>query len=107
MGWASKYIEELQSGKTVEFRPTGNSMKPHIESGQLVTVEPFYTKKEPQVGDIVLCQVNGSDYLHFIKEVDITKNGKTYHYRIGNARGGYNGWITSDYIYGILRKVKT
>ncbi len=38
MGWASKYIEVLQRGEFVKFRPRGNSMSGKIEGGQLVTV---------------------------------------------------------------------
>ena len=40
MGWASRYIENLNNGKTVSFRPRGHSMKGKIESGQLCTVVP-------------------------------------------------------------------
>ena len=36
-------------------------MAPRIESGQLCTVEPV------DVDDIVLCKVNGNEYLHFVK----------------------------------------
>ncbi len=38
VGWASKYIEVLQRGEFVKFRPRGNSMSGKIEGGQLVTV---------------------------------------------------------------------
>ena len=100
MSWASEYIKELQAGRPVEFRPTGGSMKPHIQSGQLVRVTPIVTEKDLKVGDIVLCNVNGNDYLHFIKAIDITKNGKTLHFQIGNAHGGINGWATK--IFGRL-----
>jgi hypothetical protein len=40
MGWATKYIEQLSRGETVQFRPRGNSMRGKIENGQLVTVAP-------------------------------------------------------------------
>lgn len=97
MGWASDYIKELQSGKIVEFRPVGGSMKPHIESGQLVTVAPIY--RDIRVLDIVLCVVKGSQYLHFVKDTKIY--GDTNWYQIGNAHGRINGWITKDDIFGI------
>jgi hypothetical protein len=38
MGWASQYIDQLNSGNTVSFRPRGSSMSGKIESGQLCTV---------------------------------------------------------------------
>jgi hypothetical protein len=68
MGWASAYIARLQAGETVQFRPRGNSMKGKVESGQPCTVEPA----EPtnlQVGDVVLCKVNGKQYLHLVKAI--------------------------------------
>ena len=41
MGWATKYIEQLSRGETVQFRPRGNSMSGKIENGQRVTVAPL------------------------------------------------------------------
>jgi exosome complex RNA-binding protein Csl4 len=107
--WATQHIERLQKGETVKFRPLGHSMKPVIESGQLVTVEPVNptTLKE---GDIVLCRVRGNSYLHFIKQILTIKDPKTgdpyTDFQIGNNRGGLNGWISSDMIYGKCTKVE-
>jgi hypothetical protein len=94
MSWANHYIEKLRSGETVQFRPRGNSMKGKIESGQLVTVEPI-GNRQLQKGDIVLCKVNGSQYLHLIKAIQGDR------YQIGNNIGRINGWIGSGSIYGI------
>ena len=68
MGWASQYIARLKEGETVPFRPRGNSMGGKVESGQLCTVAPVdpHTLK---VGDIVLCKVNGREYLHLVKAI--------------------------------------
>lgn len=96
MGWASQYITQLQAGATVEFNPRGNSMLPRIRSGQLCCVAPIPLGVEPKVGDIVLCRVRGSEYLHLIKAVHGDR------YQIGNNRGGINGWITRSGIFGIL-----
>ena len=60
MGWASSYIEGLQRGETVSFRPRGNSMTPRIESGQLCTVEPVDIT-DLKKGDIVLCRISGTN----------------------------------------------
>jgi len=68
MSWASKDVEHLPEGKTVQFRPRGNSMIGKIESGQLVTVAPRQARMPP-VGDIVLCKVNGTQYLHLVKAI--------------------------------------
>lgn len=63
-------------------------MLPYIKSGQEVTVQsfPFY-----QVDDIVLCEVNGKAYLHFVKSRD------RHRYQIGNAKGFINGWTSNVY----------
>jgi hypothetical protein len=98
MGWATDYIARLQNGETVQFRPRGGSMRGRIESGQLCTVAP--APDELRVGDIVLCKVNGRQYLHLIKAV---QGGR---YQIGNNRGRINGWIARGGIYGKLIRVE-
>lgn len=74
-------------------------MKGRIESGELCTVEPL-DDRELSVGDIVLCKVNGAQYLHLVKAVQGAR------YQIGNNRGGVNGWIGANAIYGILVRVE-
>src|ERR1043165_3716479 len=93
MGWASAYIARLHDGETVQFRPRGHSMKGKIESGQLCTVEPV-DPATLKVGDIVLCEVKGQQYLHLIKAIQ----GR--HFQIGNTRGYMNGWIPAASICG-------
>jgi hypothetical protein len=93
MGWATGYIDQLKRGETVQFRPRGNSMAGKINSGQLCTVVPINVE-DLQVGDIVLCKVNGFHYLHLIKAIQ----GKRF--QIGNNRGRINGWIGENGIYG-------
>ena len=74
-------------------------MKGKVESGQLVTVEPLMDRK-PQKGDIVLCKVNGKQYLHLIKAIQGDR------YQIGNNTGRINGWANIDSIYGICTSVE-
>src|SRR5262245_56369462 len=93
MGWASQYIAKLQDGETVQFRPRGNSMRGKIESGQLCTVEPV-DPSTLEIGDIVLCKVNGKQYLHLVK----ARQGERF--QIGNNRGRINGWVSRSAIYG-------
>jgi hypothetical protein len=69
MAWASRYIERLQAGETVQFRPRGHSMRGKIESGQLCTVAPITDPATIKVGDIVLCRVHGAQYLHLVKAI--------------------------------------
>ena len=98
MGWANKYIEQLLQGKRVQFRPHGNSMTGKVESGQLVTVEPI-GQKDIQVGNIVLCKVNGIQYLHLVKAIS---GGQ---FQIGNNRGRINGWTDRRNIFGVLTNI--
>lgn len=99
MGWAAHHIEKLKQGETVSFRPRGNSMTGKIESGQLCTVVPV-DPDSLAVGDIVLCKVNGAEYLHLIKAIQGPR------FQIGNNRGRINGWITARSIYGRCIRVE-
>jgi hypothetical protein len=95
MGWADGHIALLRAGQTVSFRPRGNSMQPRIRSGDLCTVEPL-GEAPLGVGEIVLCKVQGNQYLHFIKAIQGER------LQIGNNRGGINGWVGRGAIYGRL-----
>jgi SOS-response transcriptional repressor LexA len=100
MGWATPYIVKLKNGETVSFRPRGHSMKGKIESGQLCTVEPIADFTELEKGDIVLCKVNGNEYLHLIKAMQDAR------FQIGNNRGRINGWIGANSIFGKCIKIE-
>ena len=99
MAWASAYIARLQNGEKVQVRPRGNSMRGKIESGQLCTIEPV-NSATLKVGDVVLCKVNGRQYLHLIKAI---QGGR---FQIGNNRGRINGWIGAGGIYGLCIRVE-
>lgn len=90
MGWAEFYIKKLQRGEEVTFRPRGNSMVGRIDSGQLCTVSPI-TVDKLKVDDIVLCKVNGVEYLHLVKAI---QSGRVL---IGNNKGHINGWTRTVY----------
>jgi hypothetical protein len=93
MGWATGHIEQLRQGKTVSFRPRGQSMRGRITSGQLCTVSPVGSHVL-QVDDIVLCTVHGNQYLHLVKAI------RAGRFQIGNNRGGINGWIGPHQVHG-------
>lgn len=99
MSWATHYIQQLREGRTVSFRPRGNSMRGKVESGQLCTVEPVEATAL-QVGDIVLCKVNGRQHLHLVKAIDGER------FLIGNNRGRTNGWIGPSGIFGRCTRVE-
>lgn len=92
MGWADRYIEKLQAGETVEFRPSGNSMTGIVNHRDLVVVAPI--EGDLMVGDVVLCKVAGSQYLHIVKAIDGDR------VQIGNNKGRINGWCNRTAIYG-------
>jgi hypothetical protein len=74
-------------------------MKGKVDDGALVTLQPC-TPENLKPGDIVLVRVNGNDYLHLIKA---TSKGR---FLIGNNRGGTNGWVGPNAVYGIVIKVE-
>lgn len=100
MGWATAHIEKLKAGETVQFRPHGNSMTPKIKSGELCTVEPIADHAALEAGDIVLCKVNGSQYIHILSAIQGPR------FQISNNKGHVNGWVTANAIYGKLVKVE-
>lgn len=99
MGWATPYIEQLKQGKLVRFRPRGNSMMPQINSGDLCTVSPLLNGRLPLPGEVVLCKVNGREYLH---KVSAVLSADPPRYLIKNNKGHVNGWTKLENIYGIL-----
>lgn len=68
-------------------------MRGKVNDGDRVTLAPC-SPDDLRVGDIVLVRVKGNIYLHLIKAID---RGR---FLIGNNRGGINGWVGSNSIYG-------
>ena len=91
----------VAGGETMAFRPTGSSMVPLIRSRQLVTVDPV-DPATVEVGDIVLCRVAGTTYLHLVSAVDDAK-GRV---QISNNRGRVNGWTSREKVFGICTAVE-
>ena len=100
MSWAKYAIESLKKGQQAQIRPRGHSMKGKVNDGDLVTLEPCDPGKL-SAGDVVLVRVRGTDYLHLIKAV----NGDRV--LIGNNRGGTNGWVGRNCVYGIATKIES
>lgn len=103
MGWADNHIKQILNKETIQFRPHGDSMSGKIDDGQLVTVAPITAYPDLIIGDIVLCRVAGSQFLHLIKKID--HQGRRA--LIGNNKGHENGWTGFDRIYGKVIKVET
>lgn len=93
MGWADFAKEALRRGETVTVKPRGHSMKGRVNDGDLVTLQPCQPD-DLAVGDIVLARVHGTDYLHLVKAIGAGR------FLIGNNRGGTNGWIGANALFG-------
>ncbi len=94
MGWANRAIAELADGKIAVIKPHGGSMRPKVESGATVTVEPVEIG-DVEVGDIVLCRVKGNVFLHLAKALRGPADNRSV--QIGNNRGKINGWTRTIY----------
>lgn len=99
--WAVQHIQQLSSGQVVKFRPHGNSMQPRIESGQLVTLVPITSERVINVGDIVLCKVDGRYWLHLVTAI-----GSDGRYQISNNKGHINGWCPHKNLYGLVTLIE-
>jgi hypothetical protein len=93
LSWAAAAIEKLAKGEATTVTPRGHSMKPRVESGQMVALRPL-KPGEPQKGDVVLVKINGRVYLHKV----LSRDGDRV--QIGNNRGRVNGWTTTAHVYG-------
>lgn len=76
-------------------------MQPLIPSRAEVVIAPVLVDRA-EVDDIVLVRVAGHVYLHKVLELDHQRRRA----RIGNNRGGVNGWASFDRIYGICVSVE-
>ena len=101
MGWADSYLEKLENGESVSFRPRGNSMSPKIKDGDRVHVSPITDPDSLKKGDIVLCKVHGKQYLHLITATE------KFRVQIGNNHGKINGWTHKKLVYGIVTMVES
>lgn len=99
MSWATYAKEALRRGETVRIKPRGHSMTGKVNDGDCVTLEPV-DAANLAVGDIVLVRVRGTDYLHLIKAIRGSR------YLIGNNRGGINGWVGAQAIFGLATAVE-
>ncbi len=100
MGWATRYIDQLKNGETITFNaPNGRSMQGKIEPKEVITIEPVKDHSTIKEGDIVLCKVGKSQYIHLVSAV---QGGR---FQISNNKGHINGWIGSNGIFGKVIRV--
>ena len=98
--------EALQSGKTVKFRSSGNSLDPWVLSNDSCTYAPVTDPKELRLHDVVFCQVQPCNrfYGHIIKQIVEHRGRPRFH--ISNLRGRVNGTCEMEHIYGKLIHVE-
>ncbi len=77
--------ENLKNNGTGTMKCFGNSMKPILESGSLIT---FETREKYEVGDIVFCKCRGR-HIDAHKIIKVDSAGR---YLIANNHGFENGW---------------
>ena len=70
-----------------------------VNDGDRVTLKPC-DPDQLRVGDIVLVRVHGTDYLHLIKAINQRR------FLIGNNRGGINGWVGKNAIFGVATMIE-
>lgn len=99
MGWATHHMSRLRAGETITCRPRGHSMTGRVNDGDTCVIAPVVVA-DVAVGDVVLCRVNGQQYLHLV----VAKNGERL--QIGNNRGRINGWIGANGLYGRLVRIE-
>lgn len=90
-------LEKLQNGETFTTKEFGNSMSPLIKSGQEHIIAPT-NWEDVKVDDIVYCKVAGRFYTHKVLAKTLNAGCK-----IGNNKGGVNGWTKQ--IYGKVIEV--
>ena len=98
----------LLSGRSVQFRSPGDSLKPMVRSGDVTMWEPVRDYSKLKVGEVVSCRVQESNlfYGHMIHHIDVWEGGEQY-WLIGNMKNPprINGWCYAKHIYGHLKEV--
>jgi signal peptidase I len=91
-------VEKLKRGETHETRAAGRSMQPLVMDKERIRVRPI--DREPEVGDIVFCKVNG----RFMRHLITARKGDQY--QISNNHGHVNGWTSRRSIYGFVEPIR-
>jgi translation initiation factor IF-1 len=75
-------------------------MRLRVHTGDEVELSPVTDATTLNKGDIVLVRVSGRVYLHLIRPI---QDGR---FQIGNNRGGINGWVGRNRIYGRVEEIR-
>ena len=108
--------QDLLAGKIVQFRSSGSSLSPIVESGDSCMFEPIDWNTRLRMGwDVVFCEVQPSgrffahkvicyefEYAPTAESAQVTDATHRVKYWIGNNKGHINGWCYQNHIYGRL-----
>lgn len=94
MNQKERAIADLRGGRNTKYKGHGNSMRPRILSGALVTLEPVDIKDLVK-GDAVFCKVKGRVVVHLVTALQGDEDNRRV--QISNNHGHVNGWTTTVY----------
>ena len=99
----------LLSKRSVQFRSTGSSLAPMVESGDVTMWEPVTDHSVLEVGDVVFSAVQPGDrfFGHMIHNIGDWYGPK--YWDIGNMKDPprINGWCLVEHIFGRLMEVSS
>jgi len=94
-----RLINELDENKKGKMKCFGNSMKPTLNNGGLMT---FVKQDSYDIGDMVFCKVRG----RYIDCHLITQKSDKRGYLIANNHGYQNGWTRTIYGRAVKEEYK-
>lgn len=93
-------VEWLKMGRKVARFEFGDSMMPILKSGEYCLIEPLNDLNNVNIGDTVLCEVNGYLMTHMVIMKSNTAKDSPY-FLIGSTSMYLYGWTNK--IYGICK----
>lgn len=93
-------VECLKRGEIIARYEFGDSMSPILVSGEYCIVEPVFDTSTINVGDAVLCEVNGYLMTHMVI-LKSNSHADYPHFLIGSTHYDIYGWTWK--IYGIAK----
>lgn len=93
-------VEWLKMGRKVARFEFGDSMMPILKSGEYCVIEPLNDLNSVNIGDAVLCEVNGYLMTHMVVSKSTSAKDSPY-FLIGTTSMYVYGWTNK--IYGICK----
>lgn len=93
-------VECLKKGETIARFEWGESMMPLLNNGEYCTIEPVDDINDIEIGDAVLCEVNGVLMTHMVI-IKSNANCNSPYFLIGSSYLHFYGWTNK--IYGLCK----